>query len=336
MRGLKTIWAILLMAILLAVAPPALAFDGGMPDGQVVFGEDFTLPAGETLEGDLVVFGGDVTLEDGSTVEGDVVVWGGSVEVAGTVEGDMVAFGGDVHLLETATVYGDLATMGGAVEREEGAEVRGERITGPWADGWQFWPMLPTVINARFPIHRGPAALGIRLFVGGLRSVLTIVLMAGLAGLVAVLWPHAAVRVGRTGIQAFIPSLGVGLLTMIVAAIACLGLTVTICLSPVVPLLAIGTAIATIFGWAALGILIGERILGAHRASPFWGGALGSGLLTLLSAIPCLGWMVGLLGACVGLGAVVLTRFGTVDYPYPMAPPPLPPESEAEEGTERE
>jgi hypothetical protein len=42
----------------------------------------------------------------------------------------------------------------------------------------------------------------------------------------------------------------------------------------------------------------------------------------LLGLIPCAGWAIGFLLKCVALGAVVLTRFGTVEYPTPVLPPP--------------
>ena len=42
-------------------------------------------------------------------------------------------------------------------------------------------------------------------------------------------------------------------------------------------------------------------------------------MLTVLTQIPCLGWVLALLVASLGLGAVILTRSGTV--PYPLVEP---------------
>lgn len=56
--------------------------------------------------------------------------------------------------------------------------------------------------------------------------------------------------------------------------------------------------------------------LTSRTVSPFWTAALGAGLLTLLlellGLIPWVGWVGGFLFTCAALGAVVLTRFGTV------------------------
>jgi len=305
--------------VLLASAAPALAFEGRLPDGQVVFGEDFTLAAGETLDGDLVVFGGDVTLEEDSRVDGDVVVWGGDVEVAGVVEGQVAAFGGNVALLETAVIDGDLAVIGGQVSREEGARVRGQQVVNPWQAGrWSTWPMfIPTPPDLPDPLHGlgMSARAAFRFLWRGLRLLLTAALMAGLAGLVTVLWPQAAMRVGRACAQAPLPTFGMGLLTVAVVA----ALLISICLTVIGLVAVVAVAVAAVFGWLALGILIGERLLEARSVHPFWPAALGAGLLTLLSGllglIPCVGWMGSFLIACVGLGAVVLTRFGMQDYP---------------------
>ena len=42
-------------------------------------------------------------------------------------------------------------------------------------------------------------------------------------------------------------------------------------------------------------------------------------LLMFVPAVPCLGWLFAVVGL-LGLGAVVLTRFGTMAYPPAPAP----------------
>ncbi len=319
-----------LFVLLLTLVPtPALAFDGGGPGGQVVFGENYTLAAGEVLDGDLVVFGGNVTLEEDSQVNGDVIVWGGEATVDGTVNGNLVAMGGNVYLGSSALIKEDVVAMGGEIHREEGAQVEGQEVTTP-RGRWTFPVFVPLPGGVRsLPVPTGPLAhwngfsnLLIRLIWRGIRLVLMVLLMAGLSGLVVVLWPQPAARVGETALQSVLPSLGVGLLTVLVVAVVVIGLAVTICLSPVAFLVALATWVAGLFGWSALGIVVGERVLPAitkQPVSPFWSAALGGALLTfvseLLDFIPCIGWIGGVLITCVGIGAVVLTRFGSTTYP---------------------
>ena len=43
-------------------------------------------------------------------------------------------------------------------------------------------------------------------------------------------------------------------------------------------------------------------------------------LISLLTTVPCLGWLLAGVVGSLGLGAVVLTRFGTMAYPPAPAP----------------
>jgi len=341
MHSKNILLATLLAAAMIVPAAPALAFDAVLPDGQVVFGEDFTLEEGERLDGDLVVFGGNVTLERDSEVNGDVVVWGGGVEVSGTVDGDLVVFGGNVGLLEDAVIEGDLAAIGGEVDQAEGAEVRGQKVVNPWEGAEWGWGTGPVIVpfpgGLRFAPHGVGGQVALRVLWRAVRVILTVVLMAGLAGLVAVLWPQPAARAGQAGLRNPLPSLGVGLLTFVVAALVAAGLVITLCLSPLGLAVAVVAGVAAVFGWVSLGIVMGEKVAAALTSgtvSPFWSAALGAGLLTLLSGLlnllPCVGWLGGFLVMCVALGAVVLTRFGAQDYPLPLPALPAVEEEEAQ------
>ncbi len=320
---MRKFWFIILLIVAMSVmAVPVFASDG-QPPGQVVFGTDFTLKSGETLDGDLVVFGGDVTLEEGSQTKGSIVALGGDVEVAGEVDKDVVAFGGNVHLTSTARVDGGVMVFGGTVQRDPGAQVRGEQVVNPAGWHWE-WRAGPWVL--RTPMGEpGSMLLGI-LWQGGV-ILLRVILMAALAGLVALFWPRAAARVGQSALQRPLPAFGMGLLTFVVGILLGVGLIITICLLPIGVAVVIALALAVLFGWLALGIHIGERLmptLTARTVAPFWTAALGAGLLTLISEllglIPCAGWAIGFLLKCVALGAVVLTRFGTVEYPATVLP----------------
>jgi hypothetical protein len=119
-------------------------------------------------------------------------------------------------------------------------------------------------------------------------------------------------------------------------------------------LVALALVLATLYGWIVVGYLLGERTLRAiqkegGKASPTASALVGIFLVTLiqqglmaLSNIPCLGFFFWLMGAALwlfvastGLGAVVLTRFGTQPYTgtsRTLTPPPaLPPTAEEEE-----
>lgn len=333
-RWIVTLIVFLAVGLLLPAAP-ALADDGPPGDGVVIWNEDYTLKEGERLDGDLVVFNGDVEMEEGSRVAGSVIVWNGSADVAGTVEGDLVVSGGRITLDDSARVEGNLVCSWNCdLEREEGARVEGRVTEGIPLPGFRFerWLNMPRVApRVVSPPSLWDSGLGrvLHWTLRVMRSLAAILVVATVAGLVALIWPHQTTRVGRTVVEAPGPSLGIGLLTMIAAAALVIALAVTICLSPVAALAALALGAAGLFGWAAVGAVVGERLLqalNARQVVPLWAAGLGTLLITLVTAglgtafcLAPLGWLMVLILGSMGLGGVVLTRFGTAAY-RPGAP----------------
>jgi hypothetical protein len=348
---------IVLLATMLLLPPtPALA-DGGPPgdDGVVIWNEDYTLEEDGQLDGDLVVFSGDVTLEAGSRVAGSVIIWNGSAEVAGAVEGDLVVSGGDITLGDDAWVEGDVVCSWNCdLEQEEGARVDGgitEGIPLPglrierWLDLSRPVPKVPSP----FTFWASGAGQVLGWMLRAMRSVMAILVVAAVAGLVALIWPQQTAQVGRVAVEAPGPSLGIGLLTTVAGIAFIIALAITICLSPAAALGALALGAAGLFGWGAIGAVVGERLLQALNAreiAPPWAAGLGTLLITVigmgLSAALCLaplGWLMVFILGSLGLGAVVLTRFGTTAYtpatgsgygpsrPAPPAPVPTPVEA---------
>jgi hypothetical protein len=323
----KVLLACLLALLLAATATPVFAEGDG---GRVVFGGSFTLESGEEVDGDLVILGGSAVLEKDSLVHGNVVVMGGSARVAGEVNGDIVTFGGNVEVRTTAVVDGDLVTIGGNVEREEGAIIRGKEVEGLEFRGFpRFWT-FPT----RLYLNRWPNIWSSFIF-DVFKSIFVALALAALGLLVVLFWPKQTEVVGQAVLAAPLPSGGVGLLTAVVAVALMVLLAITICLSPVAFLLGVATLVAGIFGWIAVGLLVGQRLLEAFKVkgiTAMIAVVVGILLISLLGAIPCLGALVAFVVGCLGLGAVVLTRFGTQTYPLPTPPvlpaPPVPAQPE--------
>jgi hypothetical protein len=329
---------VLLAAALLLPAAPVLA-DGDPPDdGVVIWNEDYTVEDGETVDGDLVVFNGGLTVETGGRVEGAVVVWNGSADVEGTIEGDLVVSNGDIYLGDEARVEGSVVcTWNCDLKQEVGAQVDGGIVEGTPLQGLHFWQWdsLPTTLPSPVTIWAtGPGAV-LNLMLQVVRSIVSVLVVAAVAGLVALIWPDQTARVGRAVVDAPGPSFGIGLLTMLAAIVLIIALVITICLPPIV---AMALGAAGLFGWICIGTLVGERLLKALKAreiAPIWAAGLGTLVISVLAAglglVPCVnvfGWLLIFIAGCLGLGAVVLTRFGTMVYtpsrPTPPAPEPEP------------
>ncbi len=328
----------LIAAFLLAVVVLPLMFAGtalaaGLYDDKIIFGDDFTLRDGEVIHGDLVVMGGDVLVEEGATVTGTVVVFGGNLTLAGRVEGDVVTFGGDASLDGTAVVEGQLVTPGGSISRAEGAVVQGGETEGfDWQPRW---------VERTPPDPFGPFAplFG---FIGGLVQVGLIAVLAGvLAFLVAAFLPEHTLRVSGAITTAPALSAAMGLLTSIAVPVLIVVTAITICLLPISLIGALLLSVAWVFGWLALGSLVGAKTAAALRLdaiSPALAAGLGTFGLTVLASLmniiePVVGGPLALALGCVlgllplvfgilGLGAVILTRFGTRAYVTTLPAPP--------------
>lgn len=312
--------------LLLAVAPAALAQDG---DGdKVLFGQRFTLRAGEWLDGDLAGFNSAIVLERDSVVQGDVAVFGGSISVEGEVWGNLVSMGGSVTLGETAVVGGDLVVFSGSIAQAPGATIRGQVLTG-----LRMWQLGGGVIPAPEMEVRPPAQrlwnLLERLILWQLRVLGTTLLLVLIGLAVLLIAPHGVARVATAAATQPAVSFGLGLLTLLLGVfagalllIACgLGLLVWLAL-----------AVGLTLGWIGVGLWIGERLLEALRlrpASSIPALALGIAVITVLANLPfCIGFLFWLILGSIGLGAVVATRFGTESPDLgPGRPPPALPSS---------
>ena len=353
----KLLNATLLVILMLSLATPVFAQDGDRQPGQVIFGNDRFLEPGDIIEGDLVIFGGDLRMADGSRIEGDAVVFGGRAEIDGEIEGDLAVIGGDTRLGSTARIEGDVASIGGQASVDDEAYVRGEIIETNEFDFGQIPPTffrgVPPPPDFEVGARYEPLNLFFRIVTGFAKGLVVALVIAGIGLLVVLFLPEHTRTVGQAIHQATPTSFGVGLLTFVVGVTAMILLFITCCLIPVGLLLALALVLATLYGWIVVGYLLGVRIIRAIQTdsgepSPTVSALVGIFLVTLiqqglmaLSNIPCLGFFFWLMGAALwlfvastGLGAVVLTRFGTRPYarvsPRPTPPPALPPTAEEE------
>jgi cytoskeletal protein CcmA (bactofilin family) len=315
----KVLFAFLIGLLLALSLTPAFAQPED-EEGRVVFGQDVTIESGEEVEGDLVVFGGDVVIEEEAKVDGSLVAMGGDVEVAGEIEGDVVAIGGNISLADTAIVDGDAAAVGGRLRQEGRAKVHGQTF-----EGFAFG-RVPSLPVAPSPPSRPSRNQALDLFLRFIRTVVVTIALTALAILVVLFLPQHTRLVRQTVLAEALPSLGVGFLTVLVVSVLVPLLTI-ICIGiPAAFLLILALVAAGLFGWIAIGLLAGEKILEALKVEeplPVVAVVIGVLLISFLSAVPCIGWIVALIVGLLGLGAVVLTRFGTQVYPAPR-PPALP------------
>ena len=323
--GLMMLFVLALLAVW--VAPVAAQ---GSDPGKLVLGGTYTLSSGQQLQGDLGVVGGMATVEEDATVNGDVMVAGGTLRVAGRINGDIAVFGGAVTLERSAYVDGDLVNIGGSVQRSAGATVTGDVREGdefelPMGPGPLFLPGMDRFtpgpeVNAQQSPGQWLALALLRM----IRTVIMILALAALALVVALLWPRGIERLGTTAMHQPVLVVLVGLMSWVVGLGLFVVLMVTFCLIPIALLLALVLAAAALLSWVVAGWLVGRKLLAVlnlRNATVVIEAVVGTLVLAviyfLFGIIPCTEFIVGLLIVSLGLGAIVLTRFGT--RPYPVA-----------------
>lgn len=301
---------------LLALAVPFTAWAAGPEDTKIIAGSNYTLASGDTLNSDLLILGGNVDLEVGSLVEGSVFVLGGNISIAGEVTGDLGVLGGDVDLASTAVVRGDVGTLGGNIDRASGAVIEGEISSDFGMDIDSRLPGFPTGIS----IPALPGLLSVSPLISALWFVFRVFVISALAVLVVMFWPEPIKRLADAAIAQPLAAGGLGLLTVIAGPVLLLILLITILLAPLTLIGFVLGVAAVVFGWIGLGYEVGRRIGVAMKwdlQEPAAAG-LGTLLLSLVAGgigfIPCVGFLLVLVVISLGLGAVMLTRFGSQAY----------------------
>ena len=330
----STLTRILLLLALLIV--PTASIQAQTPNGDdvVLFGQNYTLEEGETLNGSIAVFGGNIDIKEGAevngsiaifggnitfakdtTINGDVAVFGGNVSVEGEIAGDMVLFGGQA-LLESKSKVRNIATFGGQVTQKDGAIVTGEITNNapPEVDTPPNLPAEPTVDVQVNPVWSVLGKLGRALIIAVLGMLLTLFLQPQL--------DRTANAITRQPLMAG----GYGLIVFFALPVALIIMVVTIILIPVAAIVVLLVPLAWLFGVIALGQEVGERF--AKAVNQVWAPVLSTGfgvfllmlVIGFLELIPCFGWIPSAIVTLISIGAAVMTWFGTRNPPGYIPP----------------
>lgn len=244
----------------------------------------------------LTVLGGSVTLL--GEVRGDVLVFGGTFVVYGGVIGNITLFGGTLRLHPGSHVYRDINLYGGQVLRDQGAQVDGtvdEHGKHPWFPGFSTFS---------FPF-------------------LFLLIMIPLGLLFTWFLPEHVTFVATTLRHRLRRSFFLGLLSCVLAPAVIIVLIALVVTIPFAFIILLGLLVAWALGLTAIGWIFGAQVLQAfnkHRYSRSLQVIVGVTALALLSALPYIGWLISLGAGLIGLGAVLLSRFGTRPYDLPKSP----------------
>jgi hypothetical protein len=249
----------------------------------------------------IVKIGSDVIIEKEQKVH-SVVAIGGQITVSGAVEKSVVAVGGSVVLTKTAVVKGNVVSLGGVIVMARDAEVHGdlteinsnnlyETLTTALSSEWEGWSWIFAVISL---------------------SIFVVILV--LALLIAALLPKPVRIVSEAIRENTFKVILCGILGLVLIAPLALLLTISVVGIALIPLEVIFVVCSVLFGFIAVGQFIGAKLLRLFkRPEPgivretFWGLVI----LWLIGWIPYVGWMVKAIAIVIGLGATLVSRFGT-------------------------
>jgi hypothetical protein len=319
MKNKIKIFIVLNILLFAGLALPKGVSAAPLDDGRTVFGESYTLSSGRILEGDLNVIGGIVEIEKDATVTGNVFIIGGTVTIDGTIEGDLTVIGGTVKLEEHALVEGNVFSQGTSyLTQAPGAIIEGEENQLgdlPWR---QFHRNLIPMPRTTLPTQS--RYLPILNWIG--RLIGSTLLFMALGGLLLLVMPKSTEVMSQAMLKQPWLILGYGALTALVVVVASVIFAITICLAPLAILLNLVIGLAALFGWLTLGYELGKQIISGifkTKWHPALTAVLGNLVLYLLARglglIPCLGGFLVFVVILFGLGAAVLTVFGTRAFP---------------------
>lgn len=268
---------------------------------------------------DRVHIGSSTEVKAGETV-GDAISVGGSTTISGHVRGSAVAVGGSVHVKPGARVDGDMVSVGGTIDVDDGATADGQRVSigeGLGLGG------LAGLAGAAGTV--GAAAV-VWHVIGALASIFG---MIALGALFIAFIPERFERMKRGLLARPAPAGGTGLLVFIGIIPATILLVITLVGILVVPFLWMVFGLAIALGLALVAQVIGERVLQSTAIrNPFATLAVGALILAVLRHVPVFGWVLFFLATLLGVGAVLLTRAGSIAPASPLPPmdvPPAPP-----------
>lgn len=269
--------------------------------------------AGGAAEGKSVIkIGSAVVIEAGQKVR-NVVTIGGQVTVSGAVDNHIVAVGGSVVLTKTAFVGGNIVSLGGVIVAARDSQVGGSLteinssnlygfLTTALSSEWEGWSWIFAVISL----------------------AIFLVIMV-LALLIVALLPKPVLVVADAIRENTFKVVLCGILGLVLIVPLALLLTISVVGIALIPLEVIIVVSSILLGFIAVGQLIGGKVYRLlKRPNPgmiretFWGLII----LWLIGWLPYIGWMVKALAIVIGLGAALVTRFGTHQGSKCTPPPP--------------
>lgn len=228
----------------------------------------------------------------------ELVVINGSAKVDGRIIGNVIVLKGDAHLGTTSYIGGDVICLAGKIMSAPGAMVVGSRVEIGGQIGWRSLPFF---------------SIGKLLLFGFLFKVVSAVILLGLGIFMVLMWPNQIAYAANEVSQDLVKSSLVGVFVVSILLPLSIGFAVTLFGLPISIAIFVFLLVTFWFGITTISYLIGNKF--SSRISPVFAVFLGFIILKFIHFIPFIGTMLYYIALLPGLGAILLTRFGT-NHPW--------------------
>lgn len=267
------------------------------------------------VSGDLFIAGGNVNVS--GNIGGDLVAAGGTVTLTGKVAGDVRVFGGSIYI--DSEVGGEIISFGGQVIYGPKARIGKDMIAG--SDDLQISPAV--TVGGKQTLFRGEEKTGDKVVTqAGIHPFLTAafwiaLLLSILAYLIVAAalmgaFPGAIKKYTQSALKdgaAFWVHLGIGLLILVALPIVSIVLMITGLGALLGVILLLVWVVYILVAMVVAGFLLGglaKDMVTKTKSSLDWPWALGGVVvLPILSSLPVVGWVIGLVFFLWALGTMM-------------------------------
>ncbi len=311
----KLLSVFLLLAVLLALTAcsslSAEQADGGgfteTYPSQFLSGDVYILKANERIAGNISGVGTTLIIQDGAFVTGDISLIGGDLDIEGQVNGNVNVLAGTAKFGDPAHVKGNLNQIFNQTDISPKAVIDGEINTFviPLSGDQNFGKNVTNLLEWLKP--------AVWLLLQFIRIVGMIVFALVATALFRQPTFNALHAVRKSPAVAW----GAGLLTIFSLPIISIVLIVTVCLSPVGLIFIVLLLICEIWSWTIISNMVGIQMTRwlhlewSPEGAAVFGALLVGVIISAISLLPIAGFLINLFFCSLGLGGILLSRFGT-------------------------
>jgi cytoskeletal protein CcmA (bactofilin family) len=275
---------------------------------QFLSGDVYILKANERIDGNISGVGTTLIIQEGALVTGDISLIGGNLDVEGKINGNVNVLAGTAKIGDTAHINGNLNQIFNQTDISPQAMIDGQINTFviPLSGEQNFGKNVTNLLEWLKP--------AVWLLLQFIRIVGLIVFTL----IATALFKQPTFNVIHAVRKSPAVAWGAGLLTIFSLPIISTVLIVTVCLSPIGLILLIALLICVIWSWTVISNMVGTQMTRwlhlewSAEGTAVFGALLVGILISTISLLPVAGFLINLFFCSVGLGGILLSRFGTL------------------------